>query len=188
VGERYGEGEIDVNLFLAFTIVFIRDKSFYQKEGVVGALRYQDKPWLAFYDKGIPPTINYDPICLPESFENSVKKFPERMALSFQGYEVTYNRLKDMVDRFASCLVDFGIKKDDRVAILLPNLIPCVAAYYAIMKIGGITVMNNPLYTDRELEHQFNDSGSKVLITLDLLGNRMIDLRKKTGIKQIVYT
>jgi len=151
-------------------------------------VRYQDKPWLAFYDKGVLPTINYDPVCLPESFENSVKKFPDRMALSFQGYEVTYSRLKDMVDRFASCLADFGIKKGDRVAILLPNLIPCVAAYYAIMKIGGITVMNNPLYTDRELEHQFNDSGSKVLVTLDLLGNRMIDLRKKTGIKQIVYT
>jgi long-chain acyl-CoA synthetase len=56
------------------------------------------------------------------------------------------------------------------------------------LKIGAIAVMNNPLYTDRELEHQFNDSGSKALITLDLLANRMIDLRSKTKIKQIVYT
>jgi long-chain acyl-CoA synthetase len=71
---------------------------------------------------------------------------------------------------------------------LLPNVIPCVVAYYAILKIGAITVMNNPLYSDRELEHQFNDSGSKVLITLDLLGNRMIDLRPKTKVKQIVIT
>jgi long-chain acyl-CoA synthetase len=63
-----------------------------------------------------------------------------------------------------------------------------VVAYYAAMRIGAITVMNNPLYSDRELEHQFNDSGAKVLITLDLLGNRMIDLRPKTQIKQIVYT
>ena len=63
------------------------------------------------------------------------------------------------------------------MAILLPNIIPCVVGYYAILKIGATAVMNNPLYTDRELEHQFNDSGSKLLITLDLLGNRMIDLR-----------
>jgi long-chain acyl-CoA synthetase len=114
--------------------------------------------------------------------------FPNKMALTFQGYQVSFAKLDDMVDRFAACLTDFGIKKGDSVAILLPNVIPCVVAYYAIMRIGAITVMNNPLYSDRELEHQFNDSGSKVLITLDLLGNRMVDLRPKTSIKQIIYT
>jgi long-chain acyl-CoA synthetase len=93
-----------------------------------------------------------------------------------------------MVDRFAACLTDLGVKKGDSVAILLPNVIPCVVAYYATLRIGAITVMNNPLYADRELEHQFTDSDSKILITLDLLGNRMIDLRPKTNIKQIIYT
>jgi long-chain acyl-CoA synthetase len=63
-----------------------------------------------------------------------------------------------------------------------------VVAYFATLKLGAITVMNNPLYTDRELEYQFNNSNSKVLVTLDLLGNRMIDLRPKTGIREIVYT
>ena len=75
-----------------------------------------------------------------------------------------------MVDRFAACLADFGIKKGDAVALLLPNVIPCVVAYFAILRIGAITVMNNPLYADPELEYQFNDSGAKVLITLDVLG------------------
>ena len=107
------------------------------------------------------------------------------MALSFQGYKVTYRELKDMVDRFAACLHDFGLQKGDSIAILLPNIIPCVVSYYAILKIGGIAVMNNPLYSDRELEHQFNDSGAKLLITLDLLGNRMIDLRPKTGRRSV---
>lgn len=93
-----------------------------------------------------------------------------------------------MIDRVAACLRSFGVQKGDSVSILLPNIIPCVAAYYAVLKIGAIAVMNNPLYTDRELAHQFNDSNSKVLITLDLLGNRMIDLRPKTKIKQIIYT
>ncbi len=151
-------------------------------------ISYQDKPWIAHYEKNVPELIDYEETCIPDFLERTAKNFPDRMALSFQGYEVTYRGLKDMVDRFAACLADFGVKKGDRVAILLPNLIPCVAAYYAILKIGGIVVMNNPLYSDRELEHQFNDSNSKVLITLDLLGNRMIDLRNKTNIIEIIYT
>ena len=149
---------------------------------------YQDKPWLAHYDKGVPETVTYEETCLPEFLDRSAQRFPDTMALLFQGYNVTYRELKEMVDRFATCLAEFGIQKGDSVAILLPNVIPCVVGYYAILKIGGIAVMNNPLYTDRELEHQFNDSGSKLLITLDLLGNRMIDLRPKTSIKQIIYT
>ena len=151
-------------------------------------IAYQDKPWLAHYDEGVPEFVDYDETCIPEFLNRSAENFPENMALMFQGYRMTYRDLREMVDRFAACLSDFGIQKGDSVAILLPNLIPCVVSYYAILKIGAIAVMNNPLYTDRELEHQFNDSGAKLLITLDLLGNRMIDLRPKTGIKQIIYT
>jgi long-chain acyl-CoA synthetase len=149
---------------------------------------YLNKPWLAHYDKGIPEFVDYEEVCIPEFLNRSAERFPDNMALLFQGYKITYRELKQMVDRFAACLSDFGIQKGDSVAILLPNIIPCVVGYYAILKIGATAVMNNPLYTDRELEHQFNDSESKLLITLDLLGNRMIDLRPKTSIKQIIYT
>ncbi len=151
-------------------------------------LSYESKPWLANYEKGVPEHMDYEEICLPDFLERSANMFPERMALLFQGYKVTFRQLNDMVNRFATCLDEFGIKKGDSVAILLPNVIPCVVAYYATLKIGGITVMNNPLYSDRELKHQFNDSGSKILITLDLLGNRMIDLRPETQVNQIIYT
>ncbi|MGB4549442.1 MAG: AMP-binding protein, partial [Syntrophales bacterium] len=149
---------------------------------------YYKKPWLKSYETGVPERIEYEEITMPDILDRSAKQFPDRPALVFQGYTMTYAQLKDMVDRFAACLADFGVKQGDAVAILLPNLIPCVAAYFAVLRIGAVTVMNNPLYSDRELEYQFNDSGSKVLITLDLLGNRMIDLRPKTKIKQIVYT
>jgi long-chain acyl-CoA synthetase len=149
---------------------------------------YEKKPWLENYQPGVPPTITYEETCLPEFLERCVQRHPDKMALNFQGYEISFTQLNDMVNRFAVCLQNFGIQKGDAVAILLPNVIPCVAAYYAAMRIGAITVMNNPLYSDRELDHQFNDSGAKVLITLDLLANRMIDLRQKTKIKQIVYT
>ncbi|NNG01770.1 MAG: long-chain fatty acid--CoA ligase [Desulfobacteraceae bacterium] len=149
---------------------------------------YADRPWLANYDKGTPANIDYEKTCLPEFLKRSAEQFPDKMALSFQGYEITYRKLDEMVDRFASALTGFGIKQGDSVAIHLPNVIPCVVSYYAILRIGAIAVMNNPLYADRELEHQFNDSGAKILITLDLLGNRMIDLRPRTKIKQIIYT
>jgi long-chain acyl-CoA synthetase len=149
---------------------------------------YQSKPWLKSYEKGVPETLQYEEICMPDVLDRTAKQFPDKTALIFQGFILNFKELKDMVDRFATCLTAFGVKQGDAVALLLPNVIPCVAACYAIMKIGGIVVMNNPLYSDTELEHQFNDSGAKVLVTLDLLGNRMIDLRPKTKIKQIVYT
>jgi long-chain acyl-CoA synthetase len=148
----------------------------------------RDKPWLANYEKGVPEFVEYEDVCLPAFLDRSAERFPDRSALNFQGYRIRFRQLKEMVDRFASALSAFGVNRGDRVALLLPNTIPCVAAYYAVLKIGAIAVMNNPLYSDRELDHQFNDSGAKLLVTLDLLGNRMIDLRPKTRIKQIVIT
>lgn len=149
---------------------------------------YMEKIWLKFYENDVPATVNYKERFLTENLKDSVAKYPDKMALNFMGYEINYSQLNTMVDKMAACFIDFGITKGDSVAILLPNVIPCVAAYYALLKIGAVVVMNNPLYTDRELEHQFNDSNAKVLVTLDLLCNRMIDLRAKTSIKQIVYT
>ena len=149
---------------------------------------YASKPWLKSYDKGVPEKIQYEEICMPDILDRSAAKAPDRMALNFQGYTVSYKELKDMVDRFATYLAGAGIKKGDAVAIILPNLIPCVAAYYAIHRLGAIVVLNNPLYSDRELEHQLNDSGSKIIITVDLLANRMIDLRPKTQVQQIILT
>ncbi len=150
--------------------------------------KVEKKPWLRQYQEGVPENVEFEKICLPDHLNRSAKRFPDKMALSFQGYQITYSQLNEMVNRFASHLHAFGVKKGDAVAILLPNLIPLVVAYYATLRIGAVGVMNNPLYSDRELEHQFNDSGSKVLITLDLLANRMIDLRPKTKIRQIVVT
>jgi len=148
----------------------------------------RNKPWLTSYEKGVPEFVEYEDVCLPAFLERSAERFPDRSALNFQGYRIEFRQLKEMVDRFASALSAFGVTRGDRVALLLPNTIPCVAAYYAVLKVGAIAVMNNPLYSDRELDHQFNDSGAKLLVTLDLLGNRMIDLRPRTHIKQIVIT
>ncbi len=151
-------------------------------------ITYKDKPWLKNYQESVPEKLDYERTCMPDFLDRAAVNHPDRTALIFQGYRINYRDLNDMVNRMAACLADFGIRKGDSVAILLPNVIPCVAACYAILRIGAIAVMNNPLYSDRELDHQFNDSGVTVLFTLDLLANRMIDLRPRTKIRQIVYT
>ena len=149
---------------------------------------YEKKVWIDSYEKGITDKVDYQDILVPQYLEESVKNFPDNPALIFQGFTLTFREFNEMVGRFTAVLKAHGIKKGDSVAILLPNVIPCVVAYYAILKIGGVVVLNNPLYSDRELEHQFTDSNSKFLITLDLLANRMVKLREKTSIKTIVYT
>jgi long-chain acyl-CoA synthetase len=149
---------------------------------------YIHKPWLKSYGSRVPEYIEYEEASLNEFLKRSASDYPERDALIFQGYRVSFRELKDMVDRFARCLSDFGISKGDAVSILLPNVIPCVVAYFAILRLGAIAVMNNPLYSNVELERQFNDSGSRVLITLDRHAQRMIELRPKTALKEIVYT
>ena len=117
-------------------------------------IKYQDKPWLGSYADGVPEKNDFDFLCLPEFLERSARLFPKNTALNFMGYTLTYQELNDMADRFASVLKNFGIKKGDSVACILPNTITCVAAYYGIMKAGAIAVMNNPLYSDKELLHQ----------------------------------
>jgi len=156
--------------------------------GMAGESVYHTKPWLRSYEPGVAEHIDYEDITMPHVLRRTVQQFPRNTALIFQGYRMNFTELDEMVDRMASCLAALGVTKGDAVAILLPNLIPCVVAYYAVLRLGGIVVLNNPLYSDRELEHQFNDSRSKVLITLDLLANRMIALRPKTLIRQIIYT
>jgi long-chain acyl-CoA synthetase len=149
---------------------------------------YDKRAWLKHYENGVPHEISFDTNLLPDFLENSAKNFPDKTALNFQGYRLTYKELHSMVEKFSAHLYSFGIRKGDAVAVLLPSMISCVVSYYAIIKIGGIAVMTNPLYSDRELEYQLNDSGAKVLVTLDLLANRMIDLRPRTWVKEIVYT
>ncbi|MDH3345127.1 MAG: AMP-binding protein, partial [Desulfobacteraceae bacterium] len=76
-------------------------------------IKYEDKPWLTSYEKGVPEKVEYEEICLPKILERTAGKFPDKMALLFQGYKITYRELNDMVNRFASCLHGFGINKGD---------------------------------------------------------------------------
>lgn len=155
---------------------------------VAGQSEYSKKIWIKSYEQGVKSTVDYKDILVTQYLEESAKNFPDNPALIFQGFTLSFRELNEMTARFSAVLKSFGVKKGDSVAILLPNVIPCVVAYYATLKIGAIVVLNNPLYSDRELEHQFTDSNATFLITLDLLAKRMVSLREKTHIKTIVYT
>ncbi len=146
----------------------------------------QDRQWLKNYGKDVPGSIDYAKLTLIEALYRSAKNHPENTALIFEGYRIKYSTLLDMVERLAAALTRLGIEKGDRVALLLPNIIHNVVGYYAILRANAIVVSNNPLYSDRELEYQLNNSGAKVLITIDRLADRMICLREKTQVEKII--
>ena len=144
-------------------------------------------PWLDSYVSGVPKTMTYEKLTLIEAFRRTVKEFPNRPALTFMGKVISYKELGNLVDRFATAMAAMGVKKGTKVSTLLPNIPQMVIAYYGAMAAGATLVLNNPLYTDRELEHQLNDSESEYLISLDLLAPRMIALKPKTKLKKIIF-
>jgi long-chain acyl-CoA synthetase len=125
------------------------------------------KPWLDSYADGVPHEIPLPTGSLSDLIRASVSEFGERPAIEFFGREWTYSQLGDQIDRAAEGLRRLGVRKGDRVAIVLPNCPQHVAAFYAILRLGAIVIEHNPLYTPRELRHQFEDHGAKVVIAWD---------------------
>ena len=85
---------------------------------------YQDKTWLNFYEEGVPESIEYEEICLPEILNRTAARSPDHIALIFQGYKVTFKELKEMVDRFATCLAGFGIRRGMQFQFYFPMSFP----------------------------------------------------------------
>ncbi len=142
--------------------------------------------WEKSYASGVPVSLNYEKTTVAEALDRSAKEFPDKPALIFLDKVITYRKLNAMVNQFGNWLLQNGVKQGDKVAMLMPNMPQIVIASHGAWRIGAVVVMNNPLYTDHELEHQLNNSESTVLVTLDLLAPRMIALRPKTPVKKIV--
>jgi len=146
------------------------------------------KIWQKFYQEGVPHSIDYPNITIPKFLEDTVKKYPENIAVTFFGKKLTYKKFSESVDRFATALSDLGIKKGDKFSIFLPNCPQFVIAFFAALKIGATVVNTNPLYVERELIHQLNDSGSETILCLDLLYPKIKKVRDKTNLKNIIVT
>ncbi|NQU15253.1 MAG: long-chain fatty acid--CoA ligase [Desulfobacteraceae bacterium] len=146
----------------------------------------EERIWHKAYAPQVPPSVDYEEITLPAALERTAGNFPDTTALIMMGKRITYKELDDLVNCFATALADLGIQKGDKVALLLPNMPQVVVAAYAVFRLGAAVVMNNPLYTESELEYQLNDSDSKMAICLDLLVPRIQKLKEKTGIETII--
>src|SRR3989440_4562941 len=128
-----------------------------------------DRPWFQHYDPGVPRKASFENLTLPQFLERAAAAHPDTIAVVFLNGRLTYRELKEQVDRLATALAALGVAKDQRVAIQLPNLPQTVIAYYATLRLGAQAVMTNPLYTPRELEHQWKDAGCRVAVVMDFL-------------------
>jgi long-chain acyl-CoA synthetase len=145
-----------------------------------------ERLWYQSYAQGIPRQLDYEPTPMPQALDRTARELPGKAALIFIDSKISYKQLNEMANRFANALIHLGVRPGDKVAMLMPNMPQLVAAVYGAWKAGAVVVMNNPLYTDVELEYQFNNSESSLLVTIDLLGPRMIALKPKTKIQNIV--
>ncbi len=146
----------------------------------------ESKPWHRSYAPGVPHYLKIEEITLSRALTRSTAKRAGMPAMNYMGREITYSELEALVNRFARALLALGVAPGDKVALVLPNLPQMTVAVYAAFRVGAVVVPNNPLYTERELAYQLNDSGATVAVVLDLLLPRMLSLKEKTGVKKIV--
>ena len=145
------------------------------------------RPWLDHYDEGIPKTLEpYPRQTLVDVVDETTRMRPDHTALIFKGERISYGELTWRSDALAAALVEQGVKKGDRVAILMPNCPQYVIAEFAIWKAGGIVASINPLYTERELEHALNECGAENVIVLTLFYNKVKAVQAKTKLKHVI--
>ena len=125
----------------------------------------QEKLWLKSYPKGIPADINPDRYSsLLGLFEECVKKFGNKPAYENLGVVLSFNDIDRLSGNFAAFLQQKGMKKGDRIAIQMPNLLQYPIATFGALKAGLTIVNTNPLYTPKEMKHQFDDTGATAIV------------------------
>ena len=147
-----------------------------------------DFPWLNSYDEGVPSSLDYDSLPLYAYLDQAAQKTPNRTAIRFRNVKISYKKLHTMAEVMAANLRNHGVQKGDRISIMLPNLPQTIISFWAAFKVGAVLVMTNPLYMEKELVHQLEDSGAKFMITLDLLWPKINALRHKLPIRKFFIT
>ncbi|OZT86726.1 long-chain-fatty-acid--CoA ligase [Vibrio sp. 03_296] len=149
-----------------------------------------EKPWLSRYPSDVPETINPDQYeSLVEMFEQSVQKYADQPAFMNMGSVMTFRKLEERSRAFAAYLQnDLKLKKGDRVALMMPNLLQYPVALFGVLRAGCIAVNVNPLYTPRELEHQLNDSGAAAIVIVSNFANTLEQIVENTPVKHVVLT
>ena len=145
-------------------------------------------PWLAHYPEGIAWDQTFTPMPLHMLFEEAAGRYADRPCLDFMGRRYTYAEVLALVNRAARGFQDLGVGPGVRVGLCLPNCPTYVISYFAVLKAGGTVVNYNPLYVERELEHQITDSQTEIMVTLDLkqIYPRVAAMLTRTPMKRIV--
>lgn len=147
-----------------------------------------EKRWLELYPDQIAKNVYYRADTLPQVLKNAANEYPNHKAIHFMGKEITFQSLYKKTLSLAAYLQDLGIKKGDRVAMMLPNIPQTVISFYAILQTGAIVVPVNPLYQEKEIEFIIKDTDAKAIITLDLLYNRVKNVQAQTNIEHVIVT
>ncbi|WP_213816323.1 long-chain-fatty-acid--CoA ligase [Glaciihabitans sp. dw_435] len=148
--------------------------------------RYDEKPWLAAYAPGVAHEIEPVTESLIDMMDASVGRYRRKTALEFFGAETTYGELGDQIARAAEGLRKLGVRAGDRVALVLPNCPQHVVAFYAILRLKAIVIEHNPLYTARELRHQFEDHGARIAIVWDKMYDTVADFPADIKLESLV--
>lgn len=145
-----------------------------------------ERLWLKHYQDRVPFALDCPSVNIYQLLASSCLRFSRNDALVFFGRRITYSELGALIDRFASSLYQLGVRKGDKVAILLPNCPQMVIAIYGSLKLGAVVVPLNPLYVEREIEFHIGDSGAQTLVVLDSLYFKVSGLRERGLIKNVV--
>jgi long-chain acyl-CoA synthetase len=150
----------------------------------------KDFPWFAHYPAGTPKEIGpYEFSSLIELFETSCKKYSDRVAFENMGVQLTFAEVDKLATHFAAYLQsELGLKKGDRIAIQMPNLLQFPIAFIGSLKAGLIVVNTNPLYTPREMEHQFKDSGISAIVIVSNFAVHLQEILDRIPAKHIIVT
>ncbi len=151
------------------------------------ALR-SERPWLENYEEGVPYTVGVPNIPLQHLLRSSVRRFPNRPALFFEGARMSYRRLNHEANRFANALLALGIGKGARVVLLLPNVPQMAIGFYGTLKAGATAVFIPPVIEPEEVTRQVKDSDASVLVTLSMWAGLARQIQEGSGVPYIVLT
>jgi long-chain acyl-CoA synthetase len=148
------------------------------------------RPWTKFYPKGVPTEINPEAYpSLAALIEEGCTTYADRPAYACMGKQITFAEVNEQSKQFASFLQhDLGLSPGDRVVLQMPNLLQYPIAMFGILRAGMTVVNTNPLYTPREMQHQFKDSGAKAIVILANFASNLQKIIGQTDIQYVVVT
>ena len=148
------------------------------------------KPWLKHYPEGTPHLLEFDPRgTLVKLLDESEKKYPDHLAFANFGASIDYTKIAQDSRSFAAYLQNvLGLKKGDRIAMMMPNLLQYPVAIFGALRAGLIVVNVNPLYTPRELKHQLQDSGAKTIIIFENSAHVLSAINDDLEIEHVIIT